>query len=87
MRILRIAIIGIVLAGMFTGVGIAGDYYDMDYPERITAPKINDYNPPDYYDRDANCNGRERISYLDFCMQEREKFEIMLGYERAHTHK
>ena len=87
MRILRIAIMGIALAGMFIGVGVAGDYYDTDYPERINTPRIRDYNPPDYYDRDANCSGRERISYLDFCKQEREKFETLLGYERAHTHK
>ena len=58
-------------------------YYELDYPERITAQRVSDYNPPDYFA--PTIAGRESISYADFCKSEQEKFEVLLGYERAHT--
>ena len=58
-------------------------YDALDYPERAYTPRIRDYNPPDCYA--PTLAGREKISYEDFCTAEREKFEALLGYERAHT--
>lgn len=72
------------LGGNATG-GV--DYYSMDYPERTTSQRVNDYNPPDHYNRSCGLAGRaaEGISYEEFCRTEREKFEALLGYDRAHT--
>ena len=87
-KIAALGILGALAIGMFFIPAVSAyiptiPYYELDYPERAYTPRIRDYNPPDYYA--PTIAGRERITYEDFCKSEREKFEALLGYERAHT--
>jgi len=59
-------------------------YDAVDYPERVISSRIRDYNPPGYYTKE-DIAGRERMTYNEFCVMELEKFEALLGYDRAHT--